>query len=69
MIHLTKVVQPEVGGILLHHCSGCQRTEIYVSEFADKPTDGDAWEIEAPCVPCSQYSGKVGAVTVRKAEP
>ena len=48
-IVLTAVVQPEVGAVILHHCQGCKRTDIYVSEFAKKPEGGDAWHVEVPC--------------------
>jgi hypothetical protein len=49
MLQITKIVQPETGAVMLVHCADCRRTEIYVSPFALKPGDGDAWKIELPC--------------------
>lgn len=48
-IHITNIVQPEHGAIILYYCKECKRTEIFINEHAVKPKDGDAWKISFPC--------------------
>ena len=51
MIFLTHVTQPERGAIMVVYCKHCRRTEITVSEYANRPEDGgDLWLVQMPCL-------------------
>lgn len=50
VIHITSIVPPEVGWPIMVYCEHCRKTEIILSLWAIKPTDGDYWKINGMCV-------------------
>jgi hypothetical protein len=45
-IHITSIVPPESGWPIVAHCDQCGKTEIVLSPWAIKPSDGDYWRMQ-----------------------
>ena len=48
-IFITGLVPPEAGWVIVCHCPECKVTEIVVSPYAIKPSDGDFWIMRGIC--------------------
>ena len=49
-IHITSIVPPEQGWPIVAHCDICHKTEIVLSPYAAKPSDGDYWKLNGTCL-------------------
>lgn len=49
-VHITSIVPPEQGWPIVAHCDICHKTEIVLSPYAAKPSDGDYWKLEGTCL-------------------
>jgi hypothetical protein len=49
-IHITSIVPPEQGWPIVAHCDLCHKTEIVLSPYAAKPSDGDYFRMNGTCL-------------------
>jgi hypothetical protein len=49
-IHITSITPPEQGWPIVAHCDICHKTEIVLSPYATKPSDGDYWKLNGTCL-------------------
>lgn len=49
-IHVTSITPPEQGWPIVAHCDLCHKTEIVLSPWAVKPSDGDYFKMNGTCL-------------------